>query len=491
MAVGTFITRLVNDWTKPDDWIDISNVGDNEINLLVVDNSIMGFNVGVSSGTYNIDWGDGTIETGRTSGTLYQHTFAQGAGTPTSYGYNTVKIRIYGAGGNITQYQGYRPQGTGLNNWAANSPLLQAVFGTNNLTTLYAAFGDGSSYYPSILQSVTLPSIISGITGSGFATTFANAVSLKSVIGLNSPWGNCTTIQNMFIGCNSIKRINLPNTLPNTITTMENTFNSCGSLETINFPSDLPTSMSGTGFNGTFNGCNSLRSINITSWPNALTNYQNTFNNCDSLTSVTLPSSFPTSLTTAASMFQGCRSLQTITLPTAWPSGITTTNNMFGNCFGLTKVVLPATGSNSLTNCGSMFQVNYNLREIQNTNVLGSTTTATDLQSFLVNGGGAYITGSLTFEARLSKISVQGAAATQMLSVSGVRLLNTGSAYAGSSPQINIQYTMLETGSLVDVFNDLPTLVGKTINITGASGASTLTGGQRAIATAKGWTITG
>jgi hypothetical protein len=50
---------------------------------------------------------------------------------------------------------------------------------------------------------------------------------------------------------------------------------------------------------------------------------------------------------------------------------------------------------------------------------------------------------------------------------------------------------MLGTGSLVDVFNDLPTLTGKTINITGASGAASLTAGQRAIATGKGWTITG
>lgn len=491
MAVGTFITPLVNDWTRPDDWIDISNVGNNEINLLVVDNSVMNFSVVLTSGTYSIDWGDGTIETGRASSTLYQHTFAEGAGTPTSYGYNTVKIRIYGAGGNITQYQGYRPQGSGLNNWASNSPLLWAVLGTNNLTSLQAAFGDGSSYYPTILQSVTLPPIISGITGTGFSTTFANALSLRSVIGLNSPWGNCSTTQNMFIGCSSIERINLPNTLPNTLQTLQDMFTGCSSLRTLNFPSDLPTSLTGTGFFATFNGCASLRSINITSWPNSLTSLQNTFNNCNNLTTVTLPSYFPSSLTTAQQMFGSCRSLQSITLPTAWPSGLTNVSSMFTNCFGLRKAVLPATGSNSLTNCSTMFNSVYNLREIQNTNVLGSTTTATDLTSFLVNGGGAYITGSLSFEARLSKISVQGAAATQMLSVSGVRLLNTGSLYAGTSPQINIQYTMLGTGSLVDTFNDLPTLTGKTINITGASGAATLTAGQRAIATGKGWTITG
>jgi hypothetical protein len=335
MAVGTFITPLVNDWTKPDDWIDISSVGNNEINLLVTDSSTFGFYVTTSAGTYSIDWGDGTTETGRTSATFYQHTFATGAGTATSYGYNTVKIRIFGASGNITRYQGYRPQGSGLSNWANGTPLLWAVLGTNSLTSLNAAFGDGSSLYPSNLQSVTLPSIISGITGSGFGNTFANATSLRSVIGLNSPWGNCTTIQNMFIGCQSISRINLPNTLPSTLQSMENTFYNCYSLRTINFPSALPTSLTGSGFSGTFYNCASLTTMTITSWPNALTNLSNTFSQCFSLTTVTLPSNFPTSTTTTASMFNACRSLSSIILPTSWPSSITSVQQMFINCFNL------------------------------------------------------------------------------------------------------------------------------------------------------------
>jgi hypothetical protein len=164
---------------------------------------------------------------------------------------------------------------------------------------------------------------------------------------------------------------------------------------------------------------------------------------------------------------------------------------MFGNCFGLTNVVLPATGSNVLTNCAAMFTTDFNLRNIENTSVLGSTTGATTMTTFLTTGGGGYITGSLSFGANLSAIAINGGSANTMVSVSGVRLTNTGSLYGGTSPQINISWTMLGTGSLVDVFNDLPTLTGKTINITGASGASSLTAGQRAIATGKGWTITG
>jgi len=49
----------------------------------------------------------------------------------------------------------------------------------------------------------------------------------------------------------------------------------------------------------------------------------------------------------------------------------------------------------------------------------------------------------------------------------------------------------LGQAALVQVFNDLPTITAKTINITGASGAAALTAPERAIATGKGWTITG
>ena len=49
----------------------------------------------------------------------------------------------------------------------------------------------------------------------------------------------------------------------------------------------------------------------------------------------------------------------------------------------------------------------------------------------------------------------------------------------------------LGQAALVQVFNDLPTLVGKTINITANPGAALLTAGERAIATGKGWTIIG
>jgi hypothetical protein len=492
MAVGSFLSPTFSDWVKPADWIDISSVGNNEINLLVIDNSVLAFSVTTSSGTYSIDWGDGVVETGRASNTTYPHTFAAGAGTPTSYGYNTVKVRIYGASGNITAYRTQRNTLSSVSTWSTNTPILWAVFGTNNLTSLVSAFGDASSVFPTILESVTLPPILSGITGAGLNNTFANAYSLKSIIGLNSPWGNITTLQNTFIGCRELRVINLPQTLPNTITTMASTFNGCVSLTTINnFPTTWPTGLTGGGLASLFTDCNSLRSITLPATFNAgLTDFSAMFQNCTSLLTVNFATTWPTGAFTCASMFNNCRSLTNITLPSTW-AGCTNTGNMFAGNYQLTNVVLPATGSNTMSTSQNMFIVGTALRSVTNTLALGSATTGSILSGVFSSGGGAYITGSLSFGAMLNSIGVNGASATTMVGVTGVRLTNTGSAFAGASPQVNVSYTMLGTGSLVDLFNDLTTVTGKTINITGASGAATLTAGQRAIATGKGWTITG
>jgi hypothetical protein len=493
MAVGSFLSPTYSDWVKPADWIDISNVGNNEINLLVIDNSVMSFSVGTSSGTYSIDWGDGTIDTGRASATTYQRSYPAGTGTPTSYGYNTIKIRIYGASGNIISFRCQRPTSpSNISAWTYNVPLLWAVFGTNNLTSLASAFGDGSSIYPTLLESVTLPATLSGITGTGFNNTFANAWSLRSIIGLNSPWGNITTMQNMFIGCKNLRVINLPPTLPNTITNMSSTFNGCVSLTTINnFPSTWPTGLTTTGLASCFTDCQSLKNITLPATFNAsLTDFSAMFQNCFLLETINFATTWPTASFTCASMFNNCRSLMNITLPTTW-ANCTNTGNMFAGNWSLMNVSLPATGSNVMATSQNMFITDYSLRNVTNTSALGSPTTGSVLSGVFSSGAGGYLTGSLSFNAMLNSIGVNGGSATTFVNVTGVRLTNTGSMFAGTSPQVNVSYTNMGTGSLVDLFNDLTVVTGKTINITGASGAAGLTAPQRAIATGKGWSITG
>ena len=71
----------------------------------------------------------------------------------------------------------------------------------------------------------------------------------------------------------------------------------------------------------------------------------------------------------------------------------------------------------------------------------------------------------------------------------GLRVSNSA-PFSGTSPQINVKYTGLDKNALVQLFNDLPTVsAGQIINITNAVGADDLTADDKAIATAKGWTI--
>lgn len=70
-------------------------------------------------------------------------------------------------------------------------------------------------------------------------------------------------------------------------------------------------------------------------------------------------------------------------------------------------------------------------------------------------------------------------------------LVSPQAPFTDSSPQINVSYTGLDQAALVALFKSLPAVTaGQVINITGATGAASLTAEQLAIATNKGWTVT-
>ena len=201
------------------------------------------------------------------------------------------------------------------------------------------------------------------------------------------------------------------------------------------------------------------------------------FNNCYSLESVDMSAFSTLVITPSAStdltggtMFNNCSSLKTV----KFGSFVIANNNVASN----TNI------ATSFTNCQSL--VNLDTSSLYNTNlgfvtwqVVGTTTTV------------APAIQGLTFSCKFSRFLHNGTT-TVKYNLQGLRILNTAAGqYAGVSPQIDVSYTMMGQAALVQLFNDLPTLTSKTINITGCPGASLLTAGERAIATGKGWTITG
>ena len=378
------------------------------------------------------------------------------------------------------------------------------IFPANfNTTSLGSAFVSCSSLSSCILPT-SIPSLIS------LSSTFQNCSNLQEItlpttvgatIDISNTFSNCFSLSKVeipssyiiqqFIGtfqsCANINNIILPNNAQNTHGSMSNTFNGCSNLVSIT----MPTSMNSvTTLSGTFQNCTSLTGVTLPTSLNSVTTTLNMFNGCSLLRTVTLPTSM-SALNTTNSMFVNCTNLETVTLPAA-TGLITTLSGMFNGCFALQSITLPTTQLTTLSDITNMVNSNYSLTGITNQQYLGNTSTGSTIY---VNATQAFNSAfnllTLDFYTKFSKLDVVGLV-TIKNKLNSLRLRNNGTGqYGGTSPQIDIRYTDLSQAALVQVFTDLPTVTSKTINITGATGAAALTAPERAIATGKGWTITG
>ena len=143
-------------WWHHPEWVDVSDVANNEINLLVGDFGIaaVAFVVNVaSSETYYVDWGDGT-QNSYSSGAKAEHKYTKGSGKPCSLGYSTYKVRIW-ASNTITSFAAAAPTSYFPYASVMGMPILEACFGTTGLTSLSGAF----SYIRNII-AIILPDIL-------------------------------------------------------------------------------------------------------------------------------------------------------------------------------------------------------------------------------------------------------------------------------------------------------------------------------------------
>jgi hypothetical protein len=372
------------------------------------------------------------------------------------------------------------------------------------------AFGMFSSCFA--LSSVVLPSSMSLLTDMSFM--FSSCASLESIT-LPTTIGASINMLQSFINCSALSSITIPSGY--NITQLSNTFSGCFNLVSATLPTGAQNSLAN--INTAFNGCAKLVSVVLPSSMNAIPSLATIFQNCSSLTGATFPStmnvcttmnaafsgcfnlrqvSLPTSMTSLTTIglvntFLNCNTLKSATLPATINASLSSYATTFSNCNSLETIILPTTQTTAITTISSMLNNCFNLRTITNTDKIGNPSTAAtiyiDGSSFSTS---AYeMTGTADFYCKFSLLQMNGTPTTQS-KLTSLRLRNNGAGqYAGSSPQINISYTNLNQAALVQVFNDLPTITSKTINITAASGAAALTAPERAIATGKGWTIIG
>jgi surface protein len=213
-----------------------------------------------------------------------------------------------------------------------------------------------------------------------------------------------------------------------------------------------------------FYACSALQSVPLFNTA-SVTTMAYMFSSCYGLHSVPL---FNTaSVTTMASMFAACSALQSV--PLFNTASVTTMASMFANCYGLHSV--PLFNTASVTTMASMFANCYVLQTVPLFNTASVTTMASMFSAcFSIKIIEAFVLSSLT-------------TTTSMLN-------NAISLSKALFTNINVSFSVanlnLSAAALNEIFNNLPTVVGQTITITGCYGAATC---DQTIATGKGYTV--
>jgi len=361
------------------------------------------------------------------------------------------------------------------------------------VTSLYAAF-----YRCGSLTHLDFPNL-SSLTS--LYQTFLECYSLRSVTFADGSSGNITSCYYAFDECYSLATIDIP--FEKLTGTCERMFNNTTSLSSATFNLDasgitnldaafydsgiysvrLPTYLDKlTTLEDAFRNCGYLEHIELPESLPLVTSMQTCFSTSRNLTSIVFPKNLPL-LTRMDSAFYGAFRLKEIDISSNMPL-LNNMNSTFNSCRDLYKIIFPYDASGVISMQQTIASC-YDLQILENTHLLGSRTTpvnATDLM---------YSTNSLTdisLNTAFSYIELQGRGSTFPNRLENIRLPNQNSTFTGSSPQINVSYNSLDASALDILFGDLPTLVGKTISITGNVGAADC---STKIATDKGWTVTG
>lgn len=310
------------------------------------------------------------------------------------------------------------------------------ITSNNSLLTFSANTHSDLVYnYCSLLWLVTNTSALTTLI-LGTLTSKYHCAHLESVSILNST----STLTANFSGCSSLQSITVPS---NIISIANFNLQNCNSLSYIDLPSAITTIPSWI-----FNGDIMLQKIMI---PNNVTSIgDGAFCGNSLLQSITIPDSITT---IGAQTFQNCYSLQSLTLPST----------------------VTSIGTQAITNCQSLTVLNISNISINNLDF---------------NGVGCY--NLSTFNApniTFTRLQLQGTSSVKAM-LSSV-IINTNSTFSSTTtPQVDISYTNMSENSVVNLFNQLPTISGKTIKVTGCTGTSNLTASDLLIATNKGWTVT-
>lgn len=383
-----------NTWVRPADWLTLPTVGPTDqkfAGLYAVfdnDSNYVALNATVSSGTYTVDWGDGTSPVTYASGTQAQYTYnyaSISSGTLTTRGYKQVIITVTPTTANLTSVS-MNAKYTAAAGYPIlpkyNSKWLDVIVGSPNLTSMVVT-PNGAAVSAHMLEQYTLVSKSSswvsftdlfyychGLRKVNISADMSNVTDINAMyyycINLEeAPYfdtSNCTSMNFTFGGCYSLKSAPLYNTAK--VTTIQNMFQNC--YDIVEIPPYNTSNVINMTY--TFGNCNSLQTLPYFD-TKKVTVFQQTFLGCKNLQEVPL---YDTSnVTNFSQAFSGCSSLKSI--PLLNMSNVTTVNGMFNACTSLVDV--PKFNTINVTDTGSFFATCSSLQTIPQMNLANVTTT--------------------------------------------------------------------------------------------------------------------
>ena len=460
-------------WIRPTDWLPMPNTSSEEFIGLLAVYTGSNFIALSASGSFFVDWGDNTPSQSYASNATasYSHSYdnlpassyssgSNGKGNPAGMGYRQALVRV-------------RPSGSNIH---LNSINLQMKHHQIGLPAIPEANWLDISIGGQYITALTIGGVTTGLYQleraninnigniTSFASMFQNCYSLQSIPLIDTSKG--TTFLSMFQNCYSLQSIPFLNTQSGSIFT--SMFQSCVSLQSI----PLIDTSKGTTFLSMFQSCTSLQSIPFLNTQSGSI-FTNMFQSCTSLQSIPLINT--SKGTSFSNMFLGCNSLQSI--PLIDTSKGTTFLGVFQSCISLQSI--PFLNIQSGSNFSTMFQSCTSLQSIP----LINTSKGTSFASMFL--------GCNSLQS-IQPLDVSFSTGSGIFAAIVTGSVNLKSApFSGSRSTIDYSNCMFSRNELVTIFTNLG-ITGSipcSITTSGNWGSSSLTAGDIAIATNKGWTI--
>jgi hypothetical protein len=244
-------------------------------------------------------------------------------------------------------------------------------------------------------------------------------------------------------------------------------------LRKLNMCSQGATLLNVTSAWGFCRDCPDLQFVNIGSQIGPVTNWDSAFQNTGMVDFTML--NFGTASSFSANyMFADGKKMRHLILPASW-GGASVVDRMLQNNPSLEYVGLPTAPSSSITSAVAF------MNGCTQATADADRITAMFNSSSQINGQNAFqycemlLAGQvLTLVGRLSAFDIHGQSYPSAKSrMAGLRLTNQLSTFSGSSPQVNVGYTLFDKTALENLFLDFPSGLptGKVVSVVSALGS--------------------